>query len=327
MLTRDQEKRSTSTFTNLEFRQANSDRTAMKNGDPEIFLSKLIDFKSKDLRVNRDKLINILMDLSLDSELLGHRPKPESKYAYTFEWFIYFIEKLKIQNRIPSLLNTFKSKPKGLYLGNPETNLVKLIKDKAYKLNTKPHLLLPKLVNSYFNYLVKEEVVCSKNKEYYETYQYFKFYLLKSITLNPFKDVFGHLMNEVYNFDKKHLGQCMTPPDLAKAVTSLMNAHYPKTKNQDVLNIGDMCGCGTGTLILSLMEKVKENKELFILINDIDLDMSQIALIQTYLHANIHCTSEKITIHTYNCNTLLDYSQGSGHMLCNAVLTKPSIKT
>lgn len=308
MLTREQELKDLSSFTTFEMREAINYKQRMFTDDPDALLNELILFKAKDLKMSVNNLIESLMALKLNFDLCNEIPE-DTPLNYTFNLFNFYFDKIKENNQDPTFFKHYTGEFEGQFLGSAEKNIIDVIKNGSIQLKIKPHRLLQQLVNSYFNFLVKGEEVDESNTHYFKTYKYFVFNLLKLIKGRPFDDILGEIYNEFFLYDKKSLGQCMTPPDVSKLLTSIL---YPdsdlilsRTKNY---KIADISGCGTGSLILPLIEKYKSARKLHIHINDLDLEMAQAAFIQCYLNAMIHCENKYIVIKTYNCDTITEYN-------------------
>lgn len=106
---------------------------------------------------------------------------------------------------------------------------------------------------------------------YYETY-------LLAVDTYPFKDIYSELMNELNSYDKKFLGQCMTPSSLVSSIIKmLMPSFLPKSfKSVEPT-------CGTGTKVLKMLELFvnSESPTFDYIINDLDNRMVKIAAIQS----------------------------------------------
>lgn len=143
---------------------------------------------------------------------------------------------------------------------------------------------------------------------------YFTQLLEELIRKKPFTDVIGEIISEIIYLDKKNYGQCMTPPELASFMGKILGRSLQKSK-KDILNIADDCGCGTGSLILSLFkETMKSNaKTINIKINDIDNLMVKISLIQLQFNNAIHNEygDTEVNITALCGNTITDYKNKS----------------
>ena len=150
--------------------------------------------------------------------------------------------------------------------------------------------------------------------------EHFKFTQLleELITKNPFSDVIGEIMLDVFSFDKKNLGQCMTPPDISSLGEKIQGRYLvEKMNHKKELDISDVCGCGTGSLILELLKVTINSKAkiINIVINDIDETMVKISVIQIRFNLSIHNKKKKkkkakiVSLTAYCGNTLTDYNK------------------
>lgn len=107
---------------------------------------------------------------------------------------------------------------------------------------------------------------------------------------NPFKDVFGEVLHELNAANKKGLGQCMTPPDIAYLIGKLAaryKAQYQHCFDGDELNISDETGCGTGALVLTQLEHLNLYDYKKVLVRFVDLDEVMLKAAFLQINANI----------------------------------------
>ncbi|MGC3835640.1 hypothetical protein ACPSKX_16085 [Moritella viscosa] len=146
----------------------------------------------------------------------------------------------------------------------------------------------------------------------------FKTMLGDLIDQNPFTDVLGEVMLEVFNFDKKYLGQCMTPNDISSLQGKIQGRYLvEKMSHKKELNVGDDTGCGTGSILLAnlKMALTSNAKTINIFANDIDEKIVKIAVIQIRFNLAIHNKKKKnkkakiVSLTAYCGNTLTDYNK------------------
>lgn len=135
---------------------------------------------------------------------------------------------------------------------------------------------------------------------------------IKTILENePFTDIVGMMYDETLSGSR--LGQFLTPPDVADGLIPLIMGAIMKPIKEKT-TIGDMCGCGAGSLILGQIKSVFKNqgkeavKHLLVVANDIDMKMVQMTTAQIVLSSCIH----RIPLGgltTYNCNTITQYQE------------------
>ena len=195
--------------------------------------------------------------------------------------------------------------------------LIKHIIETSKKQRVKPEVT--------FNQFVEMTYQLTCTSTYHRDFSYlekehFKFTELLEglITKNPFFDVLGEVMLDVFSFDKKMLGQCMSPPDISSLQGKIQGRYLvEKMSHKKELDISDDCGCGTGSLILELLNVAINSKAKIInvVINDIDETMVKIAVIQMRFNLAIHNKKKKkkkakiVSLTAYCGNTLTDYNK------------------
>lgn len=150
-------------------------------------------------------------------------------------------------------------------------------------------------------------------KEHFE----FKTMLGDLIDQNPFTDVLGEVMMDVFNFDKKYLGQCMTPPDISYLIAKITNRyHLENWKNKEEINVGDDTGCGTGSILLANLKLALTTnaKTINIFANDIDENIVKVCIVQlqyqrVIYYVNNRKNHKEINLIAYCGNTLTGYEK------------------
>lgn len=192
-------------------------------------------------------------------------------------------------------------------------NIEKHVIETAKKHNEKPEIIFQKFIESV--YQLNATTTYNIKYKYLEAEQLeFRLLLLRAVRENPFTDVLGEAMMNIISFDKKSLGQCMTPNDISSLIGRIQaENHLRNSPDKQEINFCDDCGCGTGGLILSMFGRLMESnaKTLNILINDIDEVMVKIALIQLQYNDGIHNPdkAKEVNILAYNGNTLTGYDK------------------
>lgn len=320
MLTRKEELQLVSDLTIEERSRRINIAIEMQKGDPDLLLTELIDFKSKDFKISKRKLLIELVNAENIFEKTGVKPEPYSIYSYTYQWFSFYIHKMKLMNKFPKSLLLLNEKDWNSFKPS-KIKLVSFLKNKSNNLNIKTRMLFTKLIQYFYDELTDTKKIEKEDDiHFYNIYQVFKYYVKDLVLLNPFEDIFGEVMLEISSLDKKNLGQCMSPQDLSSTISALINAGNKNYSKQQT-NIADISGCGTGSLILSLMKNQRDNtNKLSIYINDIDLEMMQITYIQCYLQAECHLKAEEIIIIAHNCDLIFGYNNSPAK--CKTTLTK-----
>lgn len=116
-------------------------------------------------------------------------------------------------------------------------------------------------------------------------------YMQAILDNEPFTDIVGMMYDE--SLGKNNMGQFLTPPDLAdKLVPFLTGAVAPKITAP--IKIGDICGCGAGSLILGqikgfIMEQGEDvAKHLHVVGVDSDMRMVRMTTAQVVLSSICH---------------------------------------
>ena len=155
-----------------------------------------------------------------------------------------------------------------------------------------------------YKYLEKEHLI-------------FRDMLANLVTENPFTDVLGEVMMDVFNFDKKYLGQCMTPDDISSLTAEITNKYHIENMNhKEEKNLGDNCGSGTGSLLLANLKLALTTnaKTINVFANDINEEMVKVCIVQLqYNRVNYYINNRKnhknINIIAYCGNTLTGYEK------------------
>jgi len=155
-----------------------------------------------------------------------------------------------------------------------------------------------------YKYLEKEHLI-------------FRDMLANLVTENPFTDVLGEVMLDVFNFDKKYLGQCMTPPDISYLISKITNRYQLENRNsKEEINVGDDTGCGTGSILLANLKLALTTnaKTINIFANDISEEMVKVCIVQLqYNRVNYYINNrknhKKINIIAHCGNTLTGYEK------------------
>lgn len=209
----------------------------------------------------------------------------------------------------------------GRYITEREKIMKKLIK---HIIETgKKHSLKNDII---FNTFIDMTYQLNCTTTYHIDYKYlekehfiFKTMLGDLIDQNPFTDVLGEVMLEVFNFDKKYLGQCMTPNDISSLISKICYRKQLESKgykNEEPLNVGDDTGCGTGSILLAnlKMALTSNAKTINIFANDIDEKIVKICIVQlqynrVIYYANNRQNHKKINLIAYCGNTLTGYEK------------------
>ncbi|MEZ9399273.1 hypothetical protein AB4218_23185 [Vibrio splendidus] len=192
-------------------------------------------------------------------------------------------------------------------------NIEKHVIQTAKKHREKPEEIFKKFIE--MTYQLNATTTYDIKYKYLEAEQLeFRLLLLKAVRDKPFTDVLGEAMMDIISFDKKGLGQCMSPSDISNLMGSIQaEMHLRNNPNKQKINFGDDTGCGTGGLVLSALGRLMKSnaKTLNIFINDIDEMMVKIALIQLQYNDGIHNPdkAKEVNICAYNGNALTGYDK------------------
>jgi type I restriction-modification system DNA methylase subunit len=188
----------------------------------------------------------------------------------------------------------------------PKKALVNLIKEYAKTEEIKVSKLWPDLIDNFFNQIIESKDMIIHKADTF-LLSWFNYYLFSAVVREPFKDVMAEILWDLNELDKKSLGQCFTPKDIASLIGEI-GKFYFKTDSGS-LAINDPC-CGSGALILSQLEHVNHDR-LEISMNDIDPDIYRVGFIQVYLNAAIHKTNTTISLNAECGNALLGSAKES----------------
>lgn len=192
-------------------------------------------------------------------------------------------------------------------------NIEKHVIETSKKHKEKPEIIFQKFIESV--YQLNVTTTYNIKYKYLEAEQLeFRLLLLRAVRENPFTDVLGEAMMNIISFDKKGLGQCMSPSDISNLMGRIQaEFHLSNNPNKQKINFGDDTGCGTGGLVLSALGRLMKSnaKTLNIFINDIDAMMVKIALIQLQYNDGIHNPdkAKEVNIIAYNGNALTGYDK------------------
>ena len=124
----------------------------------------------------------------------------------------------------------------------------------------------------------------------------------------PFSDVVGLL----YDLELKgnEFGQFLTPPDVAETI-GMLNVCMSKEPTE-LVNVGDMTGCGAGGMLLGFIrayiKKFGKDSTKYLCIHALDIDMNMVRMttVQIVLNSCIH----RMPINSFvahNCNVITEY--------------------
>lgn len=125
----------------------------------------------------------------------------------------------------------------------------------------------------------------------------------------PFTDVIGQLYD--LELVGNTMGQFLTPPDVADTLASLTAPLMGEIT--EPLTIGDMTGCGAGTLVLSQVKGILHTQGrgavrfLDVRALDLDMNMAKMATVQIVLSACIHRIQIRSLI-VHQGNAITDYT-------------------
>ncbi|WP_224055841.1 N-6 DNA methylase [Vibrio penaeicida] len=185
----------------------------------------------------------------------------------------------------------------------------KLIIEIANKHNKRPTYIYESLIDMTYQMRVVKDF--SKRYDWLkEDFLDFLVLYISEVDQNPFEDLLGFVLFEINALDKKGLGQCFTPPDIARLLSKLTNS-YVEGESCSYGSFSDIC-CGSGSLVLAQMETIHETKQhnIKVIINDIDELMVKTAVVQVLMN-EMHLDSfDTIHLKAYRSNALTEYMTG-----------------
>ena len=166
--------------------------------------------------------------------------------------------------------------------------MIKFFNEMARTKRMQPHTLFSEMIE--LTYDRQKGLPISHRKIRDEEVLAFSLLFAGAMLNNPFKDVLGEVLHELNAANKKGLGQCMTPPDIAYLVGKIASRY--KDQNQhffdgDWLQISDETGCGTGALVLTQLERLNLSAHKKVLVRFVDLDDVMVKAAYMQINANI----------------------------------------
>lgn len=155
---------------------------------------------------------------------------------------------------------------------------------------------------------LRKELSTYKNEpKAWETLQELSLDWLKAIAEHePFTDIF----NAIYDpYLGDTLGQFLAPVDVSQTLAAINNPTVPENES---ITLGDPCGSGVGSLVLSLLHHLhhKQGRQALRRVNviamDIDHKMVQATAVQVGLSCLVHQIKLK-SFHVHHGNTITDY--------------------
>jgi type I restriction-modification system DNA methylase subunit len=196
---------------------------------------------------------------------------------------------------------------------NQSKELCKIITNTAERRRKSIDQTFSQFVEMTYQYLVTGSYSISY-QHLQDEHEEFSICLFNAMKENPYFDYFAEIMVELNRFDKKKLGQCMTPPSITNSVVRMLLG-----KKQIQGNTSDTT-CGTGSFALAIIKDYvnaeKKTKPLFLLINDIDNRIAKIAVIQCLynLFINNIDKSGSVAIRAFANDVIKEYSS-NGHVI------------
>ncbi|WP_373942842.1 SAM-dependent methyltransferase [Vibrio chagasii] len=187
--------------------------------------------------------------------------------------------------------------------------ITKKIEEIANKHNKKPFYIYESLIEMTYQMLVVRDFKDRFNWLQEDFLDFLVLYI-EQVDQNPFEDLLGFVLFEINALDKKSLGQCFTPPDIARLLSKLTNS-YVEGESRSYGSFSDIC-CGSGSLVLAQMETIHETKQhnIKVIINDIDELMVKTAVVQILMNEMHLDSDEIIQLKAYRSNALLEYKNG-----------------
>jgi len=187
--------------------------------------------------------------------------------------------------------------------------ITKKIEEIANKHNKKPFYIYESLIDMTYQMRVVRDFKDRFNWLHEDFLDFLVLYI-EEVDQNPFEDLLGFVLFEINALDKKSLGQCFTPPDVARLLSKLTN-RYVEGESRSYGSFSDFC-CGSGSLVLAQMETIHETKQhnINVIINEIDELMVKTAVVQILMN-EMHLDSHDIVhLKAYCSNALLEYKTG-----------------
>lgn len=185
----------------------------------------------------------------------------------------------------------------------------KLIIEIANKHNKRPTYIYESLIDMTYQMRVVRDFQDRFNWLHKDFLDFLDLYI-EEVNQNPFEDLLGFVLFEINALDKKSLGQCFTPPDIARLISKLTQRQI-EGESRSYGSFSDIC-CGSGSLVLAQMETIHETKQhnIKVIINDIDELMVKTAVVQVLMN-EMHLDSfDTIHLKAYCSNALLEYKNG-----------------
>lgn len=187
--------------------------------------------------------------------------------------------------------------------------ITKKIEEIANKHNKRPSYIYEALVDMTYQMRVVRDFKDRFNWLHEDFLDFLVLYI-EQVDENPFEDLLGLVLFEINSLNKKNLGQCFTPPDIARLLSKLTN-RYVEGESRSYGSFSDIC-CGSGSLVLAQMETIHETKQhnIKVIINDIDDLMVKTAVVQILMNEMHLDFYDTIHLKAYCSNALLEYNKG-----------------
>lgn len=199
--------------------------------------------------------------------------------------------------------------------GIQEVGTIALVYQCAFKIIEQSGQIKPPMLYKYTDLSLNKKIV----EKYIDEVNKCSAYLLLAIKeSNAFEDLMTDYL-EFSNSTNTNLAQYFTPKDISLVTSEIILSQTPIERfNEDTyFKIGDDTGCGAGSLILGLLEKIKNNVKGFedihyqsiaVFLNDIDENLSKIAFFQILLSSLLHSKPIGL-IAVENKNIITEYKQ------------------